>query len=96
MFEHETINHTIEFISPEGVHTQNIENTWCVLKKFLRKTGYSHGKEDHLIQYLVEFLYNKKFNRNLQFFALHSTNFAENINSHVENNANNILETTTY
>ena len=59
MFEHETVNHTIEFISPKGVHTQNIKNTWCVLKKFLRKAGYSHGKEEHLIQYLAEFLYKK-------------------------------------
>ena len=46
LFEHETVNHTIKFISLEGVHTQNIENTWCVLKEFLRKTGYSHGKKN--------------------------------------------------
>ena len=90
LFEHETINHTIEFIILEGVHTQNIENTWCVLKKFLRKTGYSHGKKEHLVQYLAEFLYKKKFNRNLQLFVLYSRNFAENTNLHVENNANNI------
>lgn len=36
-YPHRTVNHSREFVSPQGVHTQGIEGTWGVMKAWLRR-----------------------------------------------------------
>jgi len=38
-FIHETVNHSVHFVSESGTHTNNIESTWNALKKSLPKFG---------------------------------------------------------
>lgn len=49
-FTHLTVNHSLEFVSQEGIHTQLIESTWSQLKSILKiKRGIS---KSHLPGYL--------------------------------------------
>ena len=58
-FVHDTVNHSREFVSPSGTHTQIIEGVWALCKQFLRKR---HAKSrEHLEQYIHEWA----FRRNL-------------------------------
>ena len=36
---HETVNHSVEFVTEKGQHTNTIESTWCALKKSLPRYG---------------------------------------------------------
>lgn len=36
-YPHATCNHSVEFVSPEGVHTQGIEGAWGRLKTWMRR-----------------------------------------------------------
>jgi len=40
---HETVNHSVTFVSDTGVHTNTIENRWLSLKKSLPKFGTRKG-----------------------------------------------------
>lgn len=49
-FKHCTVNHSISFVSEEGIHTQLIESVWSEVKSSLKlKRGTSRG---HLAGYL--------------------------------------------
>ena len=52
---HETVNHSVEFVSPTGVHTENIEGYWSRVKhKFKRMKGcYSTS-------YIDEFMWRER------------------------------------
>ncbi|KII69903.1 hypothetical protein RF11_15683 [Thelohanellus kitauei] len=52
---HEVLIHDDKFIDPvvPYVHTQNIENMWLVLKRFLRKHGTHKAPYDY--EYIAEF-----------------------------------------
>jgi transposase-like protein len=60
-FAHSVVNHSTNFVSPgdRSTHTQNIENLWCCLRRFLRSKGTYTRR--HLIGYLDEFIFRKSF-----------------------------------
>ena len=58
---HSVVNHSENFVSPSdsNVHTQNVENLWRCLRRFLNRGGrYSR---DDLYNYIQEFVYRKSF-----------------------------------
>jgi hypothetical protein len=59
--EHSVVNHSENFVSPTDptVHTQNIENLWRCLRRFLNsRTAYSRKE---LASYVQEFIFRKTF-----------------------------------
>ena len=56
--QHETVNHSVEFISPTGIHTQNVESYWNRVKTKIKRMKGCH--EQQLASYLDEFMYNKR------------------------------------
>jgi len=58
---HEVVNHSENFVSPSGVHTQNIENAWKCLKVWMRKNNYNHESERNIPEYLGEYLFKRKY-----------------------------------
>jgi transposase-like protein len=60
-FIHRVVNHSTSFVSPINgtIHTQNIENMWRCLRRFLNaKTAYSRA---HLDSYIQEFVFRKAY-----------------------------------
>lgn len=60
-FRHHQVNHSENFVNPDdsNIHTQNIENRWNCMKKFIKKKGTNIQK--HLEEYITEYLYKRKF-----------------------------------
>jgi hypothetical protein len=60
-YKHEVINHSLNFVDPidPTIHTQRIENTWMILKRFLRSKGTNRGP--HNWEYICEFIFRKIF-----------------------------------
>ena len=60
-FSHYKVNHSENFVNPDdsNIHTQNIENRWNWVKKFIKKKGTNIQK--HLEEYITEYLYKRKF-----------------------------------
>lgn len=58
---HYTVNHSENFINPANatIHTQTIESFWSALKKKLRAKGTNIRV--HIDEYLLEYMYRKKF-----------------------------------
>ncbi len=54
-FTHKVVNHTLAYVH-ENVHTNGIENFWCLLKRTIRGT-YVHCEPFHLARYLDEQTY---------------------------------------
>ncbi|KII63377.1 hypothetical protein RF11_01421 [Thelohanellus kitauei] len=58
---HETVNHSVEFVATNGTHTQNIEWLWEKLK--LKHMRISRGSSSNLLEsHLREFMYRSRFN----------------------------------
>ncbi|CAF5056036.1 unnamed protein product, partial [Rotaria sp. Silwood1] len=59
-YNHRTVNHFLNFVDPNtGVHTQNIQNTWMLVKKNHKKQGgFSRSL---LTSYLEEFMWRQRF-----------------------------------
>lgn len=58
---HRMVNHSLHFVAPNGVHTQNVESYWsCAKLKFKRMKGI---RADQLPSYLDEFLWRKRFGK---------------------------------
>jgi transposase-like protein len=58
-YTHKTVNHSKEFISSDGTHTQTIESTWRALKGFhLPRSGC---RKQFYFSYLMEYAYRKQF-----------------------------------
>ena len=71
---HESVNHSVEFVSASGVHTQNIESYWAQAKlKLKRMKGVAAEK---LPSYLDEFMRRKRFAKN-------TSDAMENIVTHI-------------
>ena len=65
-FEHQTVNHSLNFINPEtGVHTQNIESFWN--KQKLRIKKMKAVRRSKLQSYLNEYLWKDRFQENAFF-----------------------------
>ena len=56
---HRTVNHSLNFVGPTGIHTQNIESYWNRAKiRFKNMRGVS---EDQLPTYLDEFMWRERY-----------------------------------
>ena len=55
---HNTVNHSIQFVTPAGVHTQNIESYWAQCKTKLKRMRGCHASE--LPSYLDEYMWRER------------------------------------
>lgn len=58
---HDTVNHSVEFVSPGGVHTQNVESYWNRVKTKLKRMRGCHSHQ--LPSYLDEFMWRERFGK---------------------------------
>ena len=58
---HRTVNHSVEFVSPSGVHTQNMESYWNHSKMKLKRMRGCAAKE--VPSYLDEFMWRERFGK---------------------------------
>ena len=49
--QHFTVNHSVEFVSEEGIHTNSIEGTWCGMKVLIPKRNRTKDIDNHLWEY---------------------------------------------
>ena len=56
---HDSVNHSIEFVTPGGVHIQNAESYWNRVKIKLKRMRGVH--EHQLAGYLDEFMYRERY-----------------------------------
>jgi len=56
---HDSVNHSIEFVIPGGVHVQNAESYWNRVKIKLKSMRGVH--EHQLAGYLDEFMYRERY-----------------------------------
>jgi len=58
-FIHKVVNHSVNFVDRNNseIHTQNIENLWRCLRRFLH--GRSNYSRRHLLSYIHEFIFRK-------------------------------------
>ena len=56
-----TLNHSVEFVSPSGVHTQNVESYWNRSKMKLKRMRGCAAKE--VPSYLDEFMWRERFGK---------------------------------
>ena len=58
-FNHQTINHSVNFVDPiTGVHTQHAENNWFVAKDKFKKMK-RNTNPNFLQEYLMEFMWRR-------------------------------------
>ena len=57
---HYKVNHSKNFVSPEGIHTQTIECMWGCFKRWMRKRSYDRGDRNNLICYISEYIVRKE------------------------------------
>jgi transposase-like protein len=59
--DHRVINHSKNFVDPkdQSIHTQNVENLWRCLRRFLSTKGTYTRR--HMREYLDEFVFRKSF-----------------------------------
>ena len=56
-YTHKTINHSRMFISPDGVHTNDVNSLWALRKRrFKKKNG---GRCELTTNYLDEFMWRR-------------------------------------
>ena len=61
-YAHKTVNHSINFVEPDGTHTQTIESYWNRKKSIIKKKNGCH--KDFLHYYLQEFMWRDRFDGN--------------------------------
>ena len=59
---HNTVNHSIEFVSSDGIHTNSIEGTWNGIK--LNTPARNRNQED-MDSFLLEFIWRRKQSNDL-------------------------------
>ena len=59
--QHEMVNHSVEFVSPTGIHTQNIESYWSRVKTKIKRMKGCH--EHQLASYLDEYMYRERYGK---------------------------------
>jgi hypothetical protein len=50
--EHRVVNHSLEFVTCDGVHTNIIETTWCGLKLLIPKRNRTKNVDGFLWEYI--------------------------------------------
>lgn len=60
-YQHGTVNHSLEFVSAEGVHTQAIESQWRSLRRMFTPGGRPH---EEIADYLIEFIWRQRCRNN--------------------------------
>ena len=59
--QYQTVNHSVNFVAPNGVHTQNVESYWSRSKlKLKRMKGV---RAEQLPSYLDEFMWRERFGK---------------------------------
>ena len=58
---HETVNHSVEFVTETGVNTNMVEGFWAVFKSWMNKQGYKRAKSENLLEYIGEFFFKRNF-----------------------------------
>jgi len=60
-YVHKVVIHSENFVNPNDplAHTQNIENTWMLVKRLLHAKGTNI--KSNMDEYLAEFLFRKRF-----------------------------------
>lgn len=64
MSAHRTVNHSVQFVSPTGVYTQNVESYWNRVKVKLKRMRGCAAKE--VSSYLDEFMWRERFGKTPQ------------------------------
>ena len=59
--DHATVNHSVEFVSPGGVHTQNVQSYWNRVKTKQKRMRGCHSHQ--LPLYLDEFMWRERFGK---------------------------------
>lgn len=52
--DHLTVNHSVEYVTPEGVHTNRIESHWRALKAYIKTGNMKATLEEHLYEYIFD------------------------------------------
>ena len=60
---HDTVNHSIEFKSPSGTHTNHIESYWNRVKIKLKRMRGCHRSQ--LPSYLDEFMWRERYGKTM-------------------------------
>ena len=55
---HQTVNHSLEFVAPNGTHTQHIESYWNRLKWKMKRMKGCHSHQ--LASYLDEYMWREQ------------------------------------
>jgi len=55
---HDTVNHSVTFVAPSGVHTQNVESSWNRIKHKFKKMKGCH--RELLPSYLDEYMWRER------------------------------------
>lgn len=61
-YSHSTVNHSIQFITEDGVHTNKIEAIWGAIKRKYRHI--TNKKSELMASYLASYQFKKKFKNN--------------------------------
>jgi len=59
-YDHKTVNHSVEFVSDEGAHTQRIESQWRNLRRRFSRGGIRH---DDIGEHLIEHVWRRQCRR---------------------------------
>lgn len=61
-YQHQTVNHSQNFVDPgTGAHTNSVEGYWSCVKRQMRRQGVMNTSNDLFATYLLESLWRKRF-----------------------------------
>ena len=61
-YQHQTVNHSQNFVDPgTGAHTNSVEGYWSCIKRQMRRQGVMNTSNDLFATYLLESLWRKRF-----------------------------------
>ena len=61
-YQHQTVNHSQNFVDPgTGAHTNSVEGYWSCVKRQMRRQGVMNTSNDLFSTYLLESLWRKRF-----------------------------------
>ena len=60
VFDHHQVNHSVEFVAPDGTHTQRIESQWRAIRRRFSQGGIRH---EDIADYLIEYAWRRKCTR---------------------------------